>query len=266
MDYGDEDRMNQRSGFSGLQLSWPMLLLAGWLLYEFTAEPGLAALVACAKFGWADVRTAFWLRRVDPNRRRGQTCFWAYLTYGLWKVALLATVIMIVLGFIGSALDLARRRPGPNHDLAQAIGGVLVAAAVGFGLSFPTTFIALWSARRNRVRIWLGEAPSRARKERFWPPSHGALNAASFVYATCLVLTFWLLIPAAMFLMAAIQPIGLDMIVCGLMMMAALVLAILALFRSAMRSIADSPQECWGTEEAEAAYQDESVEEGVSEA
>ena len=48
-----------------LRLSWPVVLLLAWLVYEFTALPGLAAAVTCWKFGWADFLAARWLRRAE---------------------------------------------------------------------------------------------------------------------------------------------------------------------------------------------------------
>ena len=68
-----EEEPERRGWVSRLHLSWPMLFVAGWLLYEFTAQPGFGTLVACVKFGWADVRTALWLRRLrsrPPQRTR----------------------------------------------------------------------------------------------------------------------------------------------------------------------------------------------------
>src|SRR6185312_8713422 len=160
MEWKHEDE-TERGGWLGrLHLSWPALFLAGWLLYEFTAQPGPAALVACAKFGWPDVRTAFWLRRVDPDRLRGRACFWSYLTFALWKVAMMATVAMIVIGFLSVIFDrLQRQPPANNNGVSPVLGGALAAAAIGFGLSFPTTYIALWLALRSGIRLWLGHAP-----------------------------------------------------------------------------------------------------------
>src|SRR5205823_1721793 len=51
----------------------------GWALYELTTQPALGAVAVCLKFGWEDFRTARWLRRRDPNRRRGRACFWLYV-------------------------------------------------------------------------------------------------------------------------------------------------------------------------------------------
>jgi hypothetical protein len=260
------EKTERRGWFGRLHLSWPMLFLAGWLLYEFTAQPGLAALVACAKFGWADLRTALWLRRVDPDRGRGRTCFWAYLTYGLWKVAVMATLTMIALGLFSALFDRAARPPQPNNGISPVFGGALAAAAIGFGLSFPTTYIALWSALRNGVRLWLGHAPVRARKERFWPPHHGGLNAAPFVGFTGLILTLWLIVFTAGVLAAVIQPAGVEVLVFLLGTLAAIILAIVLFFRISLRTIARSPQECWIAVEDEEAYQVRGTEERMSEA
>lgn len=263
MDGRDGDRREYRGWFARLHLSWPMLFLTGWLLYEFTAQPGLAALVACAKFGWTDVRTALWLRRVDPDRLRGQTCFWAYLTYGLWKVAIMATLTMIVLGFASALVaQMVGRRPG----FSPVLGGALAAALIGFGLSFPIAYIALWSALRNGVRIWLGQAPHRARKDRFWPPRHGGINAAPFVGFTQVILTLWFCALVVVSLGIFLPPAG--PWIMAFLVGTAIVVAFLmiSLYLFSVRVIANSPQECWLAEEQEMVYQAPAAEEEMSEA
>jgi hypothetical protein len=263
MYHEDADKTEGGGWLDRLHPSWPMLFLAGWLLYELTAQPGLGALVACAKFGWSDVRTAAWLRRVDPDRGRGQTCFWAYITYGLWKVAITATLTMVLLGFLSAAFDRAPRQAQGNNGLSPVLGGALAAATMGFGLSFPTTYIALWSARRHGVRLWLGQAPHRARRERFWPPYHGGLNAAPFVGFTSLVLTEWLLFFTTIFLTMMVPGIALGTFIFGMGMLSMLVVLV-ALCRLTPRVVARSPQECWTTEEGEAVYQILTAEESAS--
>jgi hypothetical protein len=237
------------------RLTWPVLLLIGWVLYEATAQPGLAAAVTCAKFGWADFRAARWLRRVDPDRGRGRACFWFYLAFGLWKVAVLATVMMIALLFIGSLVNAGRRRFG-GDVLTPVLGGVLIAAGVGFGLSFLTTYIALWSAIRQRVKVWLGSAPYRARAERFWPPCHGQTNAAPFVTVTTLILTLWGFLLALLILVTLggrFHVIFLGMLLSGVFLAFP---GFLLVFRLLDHSVfAQSPRECWGTAEGEAAYE-----------
>src|SRR5579883_2341719 len=89
------EEMQRRSWFSRLHLSWPMLFVAGWLLYELTTKPTLGAVAVCLKFGWEDFRTAIWLRRNDPRRLRGRACFWLYLASGLAKTAGVAGLMSI---------------------------------------------------------------------------------------------------------------------------------------------------------------------------
>ena len=237
------------------RLTWPVLLLIGWVLYEATAQPGLAAAITCAKFGWADFQAARWLRRVDPDRGRGRACFWFDLAFGLWKVAVLATAMMIALLFIGSLVNAGRRRFG-GDVLTPVLSGVLIAAGVGFGLSFLTTYIALWSAMRQRVKVWLGFAPYRARSERFWPPCHGQTNVAPFVTMTTLILTLWAFLLTLLVLVTLggrFHLVFLVMLLTGVFLAFP---AFLLVFRLLDHSVfAQSPHECWCTAEGEAAYE-----------
>src|SRR5437016_4928589 len=102
----EEDVPSRRRNF----LSWPAVLAAGWLFYELTAQPNLGAAVVCAKFGWNDFRTAWWLRRVDPDRRRAWACFWFYLASALWKTAITATVTIFAFAFVAASLRPAAPR------------------------------------------------------------------------------------------------------------------------------------------------------------
>jgi hypothetical protein len=189
--YEDQPGAGSQGWLGRVGMSWYVLAAFGLLLYELTAQPGLGAAVACAKAGWEDWRSAFWLRRVDPDWRRGRTCFWFYLAYGLWKVALLATLMMIVLMTIAG---LAGRPAAAGGGLSPAVKGVLVAAGLGFGLSFFLTYLALGLALRHRVRVWLGAAPHRARRQKYWPPEAGSQNLAPFVIITTVILTLWVIL------------------------------------------------------------------------
>src|SRR5207245_7626741 len=97
-------------------LTWSILIALGWLIYEVTAQPVLGAVVACLKFGWEDYLTGRWLRRVDPDRRRGQVCYHTYLAYGFLKIAVAA--IFIVCGIL--ALEESFKRPAPPRQGAAA--------------------------------------------------------------------------------------------------------------------------------------------------
>ena len=74
------DEPDRRSG-RWLHLSaWVVALV----VFEVTADPSLVVVVGCSKFGWAQLRAARWLRRNDPNTRRGKACRWFYVSWGLW--------------------------------------------------------------------------------------------------------------------------------------------------------------------------------------
>lgn len=252
---GAMDDDPDRAGGWKPRLTWPALILFGWLLYEATAQPGLAAAVTCAKLGWSDFRVAYWLRRVDPDRRRGRACFWFYVAFGLWKVAVLATAVMFTLLFLGSLVHPGRRRFG-GPGVSPVLAGVLVAAGVGFGLSFLATYVALWSAIRSRVKVWLGSAPHRARAGRFWPPCHGLTNAAPFVTVTTLILTLWAFLLSLLVLGmigGRLQVVFLGLLLAGVFLaFPAIALAFRMLDR---RVFAQTPHECWETPDGEAAYE-----------
>src|SRR5436190_24021420 len=74
------------------RISWGAMLPLGWFIYELTARPSFAIVVACGKFGWNDFLTAHWLLRTDAIRGRGRTCFWFYVASGVWKITVAAFV------------------------------------------------------------------------------------------------------------------------------------------------------------------------------
>ena len=236
-------------------LTWPLLLLVGWALYEATAQPGLAAAITCAKFGWADVQAAFWLRRVDPDRGRGRACFWYYLAFGLWKVAVLAVILTMAVLFFSSFFD-NRPRRGVAIGLSPALGGVMTAAAIGFGLSLLTTYVALWTALRHRVKVWLGPAAYRARGGRFWPPHHGETNFAEFVTVTALLFSMFasLIIPVVLLAKGGAPPKLAFAVIVGSTTPACL-LFVFAFQMLDHRLFARSPQECWPAADGESAYE-----------
>lgn len=267
-----EEETERRSWFDRLHLSWPMLLLAGWLLYEFTAQPGLAALVFCAKFALADVRTAYWLRRVDPNRLRAEACFWAYLAYGLWKIAVMALVTMVLCGLV-VGLVLAPLQGQPNNDFLMMLGGVLVAAVIGLGLTLPTLYIALRSARSNGLRIWFGEAATRARKGRFWPPHHHGFNAGEAVVISCCGLPMFCSMFMGAVCLVEIEerfrlniPINFGAVLNAMLSLFIFFAFLFGLYRYSRPVIARTPQDCWSLDEEEVVYEARKGEEGMSDA
>jgi len=175
-------------------LAWPVLLALGWVLYEITAQPNVAIICICLKFGWDDFRTGFWLRRTDPVRSRAWACFWLSIGSGFWRAAITATIAII------ASLWFFEPRQAPQGAARPAAGnwvpwgqGALLTAGVGFGLSALATYLALWLGLRNRIKFWLGSGVHRARRRNHWPPyeANSGLNEqnkGSGVIFTALIL------------------------------------------------------------------------------
>jgi hypothetical protein len=153
-----------------MPLTWPMLLILAWILYELTTQSALGIITVCLKFGWNDFQTAFWSWRRDHSRNRAWAFFWFYLASGLWKTALAAFaplfLLPILTGLIGGRIQLAGPGAAP---LAQLICGLLT-FFWGFAFSALSTVIASCIALRSRTRIWLNSAIYQDRIDDCWPP------------------------------------------------------------------------------------------------
>jgi hypothetical protein len=255
-DHAQRDR-RWRSPFT-----WTTLIALGWVAYELTAQPGLGAFIVCAKFGWNDLRTAFWLRRIDPDRRRGRTCFWLYLASGMWKVAVTGSVLMYLLDICVVQLQVPLAGQAVIAARQAALAGAGLAALCGFVLSSLATFRALWGAYRNGLRLWLSAGLHRARRARVWPslyPDCGSQNRFTTLAYTALIFG-WL----ACFPLIGALLIPLDDAVDGRVWGGVMGLAILAFMigsgsgaihirdRVLPRLVAGSPGDCWAAVDWEA--------------
>jgi len=146
---------------------------------------------------------------------------------------------------------------------------------MGFGLSLPAHYIALWLALRNGIRIWLGHAPNQARKELFWPPQHGQVNAAPFVFFTLSFVTLWvmLLLIVGVVLITGANVAWEAIVLCGVLVsLGILGMGFLSLSSHSWREqgtpglFARSPQECWVAAEDEQVYQAPTAEEEMTKA
>jgi hypothetical protein len=240
----------------GNLMSWPALLAVGWLLYEVTAQPNLGAAIVCVKFGWNDFRAAFWLRRMDSNRKRARACFWFYLASGLWKVAITATVTIFAFAFLAASLRPAQPRaaPPPRPDLPSWFAGVMLTALLGFGLSTIATGIALCLAARHGVRFWLSSSVHHYVRRNVWPPYDQyrfPTNHASLILLTALILVLApVVITVCIGVAAAVGggPLAALSVVLVIMGCGPVVVLMLRdIFDS--RFVATTPWECWGREE-----------------
>jgi hypothetical protein len=238
----------------------PALLGLGILVYELTAQPGLGAAIACTKFGWDDFLTARWLRRRDPDRRRGRASFWLFVAAGLWKTAVTGVVVMFSVAFLEAAL-----RPRPQFGQVPAppsevIGGALLATLFGFALSTLATGRAFTCALKSGVRLWIDNRIHKDRRADRWPPlsTVGRKNRAGAVLFTALFLgvlvllgMFHVLLRSALRGWAVPGPQGkhladtlANMFCCGVFL---LVPVLILVFRDVLGQVAlaRSPAECW---------------------
>ena len=78
------------------RLEWVLLPGIALLIFELTADPALAVVVAGLKFGWDDLLTAGWLRRSDPVRTRGRAYSWFLASWGFLRIGALMFVCLII--------------------------------------------------------------------------------------------------------------------------------------------------------------------------
>lgn len=182
MSYDTGEPSERRANRWANALSVPALLFIAWVLYELTSQPALAVATICLKFGWDDARTAWWLRRRDANRRRGRALFWFYLAFGLWKVAITASLMIfayILLRFMGWL----------GGGAGRQVVGALVTAFTGI---FFAGLLACWAvllAWWFGLKLWLHHRLHQARRRNAWPPPcwlTGERNFAGMLLGTTL--------------------------------------------------------------------------------
>jgi hypothetical protein len=222
----------------------PALLLAAFLVYELTAQPGLGAAVICLKFAWEDWRTALWLRRTDPDRRRGRACFWLYVSFGLLKTALTGSALMFTFAIVLSP----QRAPG-NPPPPEVITAILT-AMLGFLLCSFATVVALVKAWHGGIRLWLDDSVHNARRQNQWPPpnpSRHVKNQARGVALAAIITICTLIILCLLPLFFLIGPS--PAVAASLLVVVLIVLPFffLALRDYLERGFARCPGDCWGT-------------------
>lgn len=222
---------------------WGAMLPLGWLIYELTAQPSFAIVVACARFGWNDFLTAHWLLRTDPDRRRGKTCFWFYIASGLWKITVAAFVVTGCILML--VVILARNRKFvPPRGLAE----VGLTAVIGITLLAIVPLIGVLHARMYGIKVWVDSSVHEYRRHKLWPPQPSGFNA-----------TMGLLFPA---LLVPIVVTALLTIRLGFWSLVACVfgegLYIWTLFRSVA---ARHPADCWQPDDAGAEFTETSADE-----
>ncbi|MFN7805098.1 MAG: hypothetical protein ACK5TO_13840 [Planctomycetaceae bacterium] len=155
---------------------WPVVSLLALLALELTASPTLSAVLLCGHFGLDDWRTGLWLWRSDPDSGRGRACGWFSFARGVTCVWIASLILLAVVLWVAILLP----REGPANQDFPGLLGVGLLLAVGAPLSALLGLIAILSARRHAVKVWLDPGLHHARKAAQWPPTPvGARNLAA---------------------------------------------------------------------------------------
>jgi hypothetical protein len=141
---------HKRAGNSAL--FWSITALAGWLAFDLSAEPAVAAAVLCCRFGWNDLLTAVRLRRCDPDRARGRAISWFYLASGTMKVSLSACAVTALIAEVVVFIERRRPQPNPNALMPDAIWGSLLLMAIAMPLAALLALVGIISARIHGVQ------------------------------------------------------------------------------------------------------------------
>lgn len=143
------------------------LLVIAILIFELTANPSLGVVVGCLKMSEIDVRTALWLRRVDPDPRRGRTCSWYYLTFGIIKTGIVALCALFAFFFIARCFGPLAQLPAPVNQ--QGITAILTLFSCYVIAGF-TSCVGVFSALRSGIKVWVSPVVHRSQRENRWPP------------------------------------------------------------------------------------------------
>lgn len=247
--------------------SIPAILAIGWILYEVSQSPGLAAMVMCLKFGFEDFRTAFWLGRRDPWRERGRATRSLYLASGMWKAAMtgiaMVFVILMVIPMVNVQGGNANGANPNQHAMKEILKNedMLLGA---FGVTLFGQMIACLAcanamrlARKHRIPLWLSGTVHIARHKEDWPPLYGFHNRLIWLNATCFLFNWLVFIPIlAIFLTNFIRhgmqipiPRGLLFLIFFIGYLRRAIL--LANVHASLGIHAQHPAACWGRTPAE---------------
>lgn len=175
---------------------WGTLVAVAIALYEIAQQPALLGVTIALKFAWGDVRTGWWIRRRDPNRRRGAAHFRLYLGYGLWKAAGAAFVLSVLFASIDNLVRQPAAAPAQQNRVffKMVVGSVLGSLALALVGSFAC-LSAFWSAARRNFKLWLNSRLAADRVRDRWPPTQGESNSVVWMgYATGTALMLFLVV------------------------------------------------------------------------
>lgn len=236
---------------SFLSRYWAIWLVVALVVYETTSQPALAAMFACVKVGWDDFSLARWLFRVDSRRKGAILRSAVYVAWGMAKIALTATLVMMATITI---MELLRWAGQPWIQLVRALWGALAALFIGMTLSAAVTLLAVLLAWASGQKLYVGNAVARAREGSYWPPIdpggpgffHQSGNRVSWLLSLSWLLTITfggLFIQTAMAQKAANRLVAHQMAAPWILALGGG--AVLAYFYLGRKVIAKNPEECW---------------------
>jgi hypothetical protein len=248
---------------SGSRLAWLLVGLLALVVFEVTADPALTVVVGCIKFGWDELATARWLRWTDPDRPRGRVTSLFYAAWSLWRITGIAVVMMLVAVFaLGPLLEMRRARGVNVPNVPSEFISATIVALLGLVTTCLTSALALFSARWNRIKAWVGPEAKLAWRSGTWPPRSiegktGQTNLANrlilaVVVTVAVPLILVLLILASYLMLGPPQPgpIGAARsmwftLFTVLVLVVVPIGLILTIGSLARHVVATSPEECW---------------------
>ena len=253
------------SGGIFAHLPWWLILTVAVIVTELTAHPSVGVTVLCLKFGWSDFRTALWLRRRDPNRRRGAVCSWFYFSSGVWRVCVWSFALMFITVMFGAAIGVlpqAGRGVPQNGNAPPPVEMItcMIVWLVSSGVANILTVIAGIKAWRHRTKVWISGSIAESRQRNEWPPRPVYRGRPTINLMSVLRLPTGILMFIALFLIAfvpfvvfVVRPngppparIGSTAIILWLIVSFVGALTIVVLSSGTyLRLVAFSPYECW---------------------
>jgi len=217
---------------------WLAGAAVAFVFFRFTSNLSLSVLVACLRFGWADLRIAVWILRNDPRKNRACLLSLFEITLGAFRVVLaggVAAFILAVLFCLSENLGVPDLEPVYAVFLTSVAG---LAAASGLAL------IGLFAAIAIRQKIWVDRSFVR-HLERAYPPTQFAVWNEMVPLQMVLATVVFFLGGVGAFAVGVSPVVPLDtwLVVTATLLGALIPAALVAVLID--RITAQSPVECW---------------------
>lgn len=158
---------------------WGVVIALGVAAYELFHQPAMLGASISLKFAWGDAHTAWWLRKRDPNRRRGMANFCVYLGYGLWKAAICGFLLTLVFATLEGLINgkPVNQPKGQRDDtLVQVFAGSCSGSFFTGLLSGVICSVGFVLAVLAKSKLWLNSRVAACRVRDRWPPEGGEKN------------------------------------------------------------------------------------------